>query len=297
VGGGAGRWALGAGLLRGPVAGGGLASAPKSEGGGEGKEGPRAAAAQLPALLRERQRCAGGSQQGRRRAAPARHGLAAWPAAAARAAALTAAAPSPLLSTQVYLAPGDTFRAAAAGQLAEWASRSGATMGPFKEGGRPGKVRGGRGRRGALARMRGGRRQLGTPPGRPPARPSAAAAGWPARHGRRAPPPASSRPAPPPFQVLAQCCKEAAESGDVDVVICDTAGRLHTAYNLMDELKQCKDAIRRWAGRAEKGRAASKGCCSCWRPAAGLAACPQACWQAGPCHVRGARAAPTAAGA
>jgi fused signal recognition particle receptor len=89
-----------------------------------------------------------------------------------------------LSASQVYLAPGDTFRAAAAEQLAEWARRSNAVMGPFKEGGRPGKV-------------------------------------------------------------LAQCCTEAAKSKAVDVVICDTAGRLHTAYNLMDELKQCKDSINR----------------------------------------------------
>ncbi len=42
--------------------------------------------------------------------------------------------------TQVLLAPGDTFRAAAAEQLAEWARRSGAVMGTFKEGGKPGGV-------------------------------------------------------------------------------------------------------------------------------------------------------------
>jgi fused signal recognition particle receptor len=38
------------------------------------------------------------------------------------------------------LAPGDTFRAAAAEQLAAWAKRCGAKMGTFKEGGRPGGV-------------------------------------------------------------------------------------------------------------------------------------------------------------
>lgn len=51
---------------------------------------------------------------------------------------LTLTTPDPLLHPQVYLAPGDTFRAAAAEQLAEWARRSGAVMGPFKEGGKPG---------------------------------------------------------------------------------------------------------------------------------------------------------------
>jgi fused signal recognition particle receptor len=40
----------------------------------------------------------------------------------------------------VLLAPGDTFRAAAAEQLAAWAKRCGAKMGTFKEGGRPGGV-------------------------------------------------------------------------------------------------------------------------------------------------------------
>ena len=38
---------------------------------------------------------------------------------------------------QVYLIPGDTFRAAASEQLAEWARRSNAVMGSFVEGARP----------------------------------------------------------------------------------------------------------------------------------------------------------------
>eukprot|EP00877_Chromochloris_zofingiensis_P008011 jgi/Chrzof1/3463/Cz12g26150.t1_FTSY[v5.2] len=84
---------------------------------------------------------------------------------------------------KVYLAPGDTFRAAAAEQLAEWARRSGAVMGPFKEGGKPGGV-------------------------------------------------------------LAACCNEAKQRKDIDVVICDTAGRLHTAYGLMEELGKCRTAIK-----------------------------------------------------
>jgi fused signal recognition particle receptor len=79
----------------------------------------------------------------------------------------------------VLLAPGDTFRAAAAEQLAEWARRSGAKIGTFKEGGRPGGV-------------------------------------------------------------LAAACNDAKQQKDVDVVICDTAGRLHTAYALMEELANCR---------------------------------------------------------
>lgn len=82
----------------------------------------------------------------------------------------------------VLLAPGDTFRAAAAEQLAEWAKRSGARMGQFREGGRPGGV-------------------------------------------------------------LAAAVNDAKQSKDVDVVLCDTAGRLHTAYGLMEELAQCRKAI------------------------------------------------------
>jgi fused signal recognition particle receptor len=86
-----------------------------------------------------------------------------------------------LLLLQVLLAPGDTFRAAAAEQLAEWARRSGAKIGTFKEGGRPGGV-------------------------------------------------------------LAAACNDAKQQKDVDVVICDTAGRLHTAYALMEELANCRCA-------------------------------------------------------
>lgn len=44
------------------------------------------------------------------------------------------------MCVQVLLAPGDTFRAAAAERLAAWAKRCGAQMGTFKEGGRPGGV-------------------------------------------------------------------------------------------------------------------------------------------------------------
>ena len=38
---------------------------------------------------------------------------------------------------QVFLVPGDTFRAAANEQLIEWGRRAGATMGTFTEGSRP----------------------------------------------------------------------------------------------------------------------------------------------------------------
>lgn len=86
---------------------------------------------------------------------------------------------------RVFLIPGDTFRAAAAEQLAEWGRRSGAVMGSFKEGSRP-------------------------------------------------------------MAVITDCLKDAkSRQGDaaVDLVICDTAGRLHTAYALMEELQACKEAI------------------------------------------------------
>ncbi|GBG00483.1 hypothetical protein Rsub_13302, partial [Raphidocelis subcapitata] len=82
----------------------------------------------------------------------------------------------------VLLAPGDTFRAAAAEQLAEWGRRAGARMGAFREGGRPGGV-------------------------------------------------------------LAAAVNDARQSKDIDVVICDTAGRLHTAYSLMEELGQCRRSV------------------------------------------------------
>lgn len=96
------------------------------------------------------------------------------------------------LSTEgakVYLAPGDTFRAAAAEQLAVWAERSGAVMGPFKAGAKP-------------------------------------------------------------QDLLAQCCKEAVARGDIDVILADTSGRLHTAYGLMEELAAVKKSI----GTAVGGR-------------------------------------------
>lgn len=41
---------------------------------------------------------------------------------------------------QVYLVPGDTFRAAAAEQLAEWAKRANVTVGAFQDKAKPQKV-------------------------------------------------------------------------------------------------------------------------------------------------------------
>ncbi|KAG1662202.1 hypothetical protein FOA52_015828 [Chlamydomonas sp. UWO 241] len=86
---------------------------------------------------------------------------------------------------KVYLIPGDTFRAAAAEQLAEWASRSNAVMGTFNEG------------------------------------------------------------ASPESTVRENLAAAIARTGDdkIDLVICDTAGRLHTAYALMEELEAVKKTI------------------------------------------------------
>ena len=36
---------------------------------------------------------------------------------------------------------------------------------------------------------------------------------------------------------------EATEAGDVDIVVCDTSGRLHNNYELMDELEGVRDAL------------------------------------------------------
>lgn len=40
----------------------------------------------------------------------------------------------------MYLVPGDTFRAAAAEQLAEWAKRANVTVGPYQDRAKPQKV-------------------------------------------------------------------------------------------------------------------------------------------------------------
>ncbi|KXZ50743.1 hypothetical protein GPECTOR_15g428 [Gonium pectorale] len=89
---------------------------------------------------------------------------------------------------KVFLIPGDTFRAAAAEQLAEWGRRAGATMGTFREGARPQAV---------IASNLDELRQ--------------------------------------------RACKDPEDT--VDLVLVDTAGRLHTAYKLMEELALCKNAV------------------------------------------------------
>ena len=81
----------------------------------------------------------------------------------------------------VVLAAGDTYRAAAAEQLAEWAERAGAELIRSKEGGDPGAVA---------------------------------------------------------FDAIS-----AARARGADVVIVDTAGRLHTQGNLMDELSKIRRVI------------------------------------------------------
>lgn len=90
---------------------------------------------------------------------------------------------------KVLLIPGDTFRAAAAEQLAEWGRRAGATMGSFREGARPQAV---------IAEN---------------------------------------------LDALRQRVSKDPEGGAVDLVLVDTAGRLHTAYKLMEELTLCKAAV------------------------------------------------------
>jgi fused signal recognition particle receptor len=85
------------------------------------------------------------------------------------------------LGLSVVLAAADTYRAAAAEQLAEWAQRAGAELVRSEEGGDPGAVA---------------------------------------------------------FDAIA-----AARARDADVVIVDTAGRLHTQGNLMDELAKVRRVI------------------------------------------------------
>jgi fused signal recognition particle receptor len=85
------------------------------------------------------------------------------------------------LGLSVVMAAGDTYRAAAAEQLAEWADRAGAELIRSKEGGDPGAVA---------------------------------------------------------FDAIA-----AARARGADVVIVDTAGRLHTQGNLMDELAKVRRVI------------------------------------------------------
>ncbi|PNH08219.1 Cell division protein FtsY, chloroplastic [Tetrabaena socialis] len=89
---------------------------------------------------------------------------------------------------KVYLIPGDTFRAAAAEQLTEWARRANATIGTFREGARPQVV---------IATNLDELRQ--------------------------------------------RTCKDPTDV--FDLVLVDTAGRLHAAYKLMEELTLCKAAV------------------------------------------------------
>jgi fused signal recognition particle receptor len=46
-----------------------------------------------------------------------------------------------------------------------------------------------------------------------------------------------------PGGVLAATVNDARQKRDADVVVCDTAGRLHTAYALMEELAACRKAL------------------------------------------------------
>lgn len=103
----------------------------------------------------------------------------------------------------MMLAPGDTFRAAAAEQLAEWAERTGAKMGPVPR--------------------------------------------------REEPQPGKEPRVPRPDAVLYQTIEAACADQSIDVVICDTAGRLQTNFNLMEELKKCRRSIEKKipAGPAE----------------------------------------------
>jgi fused signal recognition particle receptor len=66
-----------------------------------------------------------------------------------------------------------------------------------------------------------------------------------------------------PGGVLAATINDARQRRDADVVLCDTAGRLHTAYALMEELAACRKAIQgacaagAGASGAESGGAAA----------------------------------------
>lgn len=50
-----------------------------------------------------------------------------------------------------------------------------------------------------------------------------------------------------PAEVLTRAVSKAA-SEDTDVVLADTSGRLHTNYNLMEELKECRRAVHKASG-------------------------------------------------
>ena len=112
---------------------------------------------------------------------------------------------------KVVLAAGDTFRAAAAEQLGEWARRAGAEL-----------------VRGESDKAR-------------------------------------------PDTVLFQAVESAVRSG-ADLVLCDTSGRLHTNWSLMDELAKCKRSIGKAlpgaphevGGRAGGRRLARGAGAECW---------------------------------
>ena len=59
---------------------------------------------------------------------------------------------------------------------------------------------------------------------------------------RASPSVATFLPLLPPSQCLLDAKKRQGD-GKIDIVLCDTAGRLHTAYALMEELQACKAAI------------------------------------------------------
>lgn len=46
-----------------------------------------------------------------------------------------------------------------------------------------------------------------------------------------------------PEEVLSVAVKQAVEDGTTDIVICDTSGRLHNNFSLMEELRRCKTAV------------------------------------------------------
>ena len=46
-----------------------------------------------------------------------------------------------------------------------------------------------------------------------------------------------------PERVMADAVRRARASGDTDVLICDSSGRLHNNWELMEEIEECKKAI------------------------------------------------------
>eukprot|EP00898_Chlorokybus_atmophyticus_P006080 jgi/Chlat1/6473/Chrsp45S00470 len=68
---------------------------------------------------------------------------------------------------------------------------------------------------------------------------------WAERAGAQFYSKANSRPATVLYEAVQQA---RAKDSDIDVVICDTSGRLHTNDNLMEELSKCKRSIAKAAG-------------------------------------------------